>query len=99
MNDTDASGPADGSMDTRRKRMLFRSWHRGTREMDMLLGKFAEQHIGTFTDQQLDRFDGILAENDLDIYNWLSGRAPVPEDLRHDVMGLLRNFTLSVRHY
>jgi antitoxin CptB len=99
MAETEDMSRKNGDRALRCKRLLFRSWHRGMREMDMLLGKFAEQHLATFSDAQLDRFEGILAENDPDIYNWLSGRDPVPEDLRHDVMDLLKNFTLSVRNY
>jgi antitoxin CptB len=92
-------GHNDGEMDARRKRMLFRSWHRGMREMDMLLGKFAEQHLEGFSDIQLDRFEAILAEIDPDIYNWLSGREPIPDDLQNDVMEMLKKFTLSINSF
>ena len=92
-------GYNDGEMDARRKRMLFRSWHRGMREMDMLLGKFAEQHLEGFSDIQLDRFEAILAEIDPDIYNWLSGREPIPDDLQNDVMEMLKKFTLSINSF
>ena len=92
-------GHNDGEIDARRKRMLFRSWHRGMREMDMLLGKFAEQHLEGFSDIQLDRFEAILAEIDPDIYNWLSGREPIPDDLQNDVMEMLKKFTLSINSF
>ena len=42
-----------GADDTRRKRLLFRSWHRGTKETDLLLGSFAEQHLAGFTADRL----------------------------------------------
>ena len=65
----------------RRRRLLFRSWHRGMREMDMLLGRFAEQHIDSFSNRELALFEAILNHVDPDIYAWLSGREPVPADI------------------
>ena len=86
----------DGQRSVRRKRLLFRSWHRGMREMDMLLGRFAERHIDTFSDRQLALFEAILEEVDPEIYGWLSGRIPVPAGMQSDVMRLLKNFTVSI---
>jgi antitoxin CptB len=63
----------------RRKRLLFRSWHRGMRETDLLLGPFAERHLGELSPQQLDQFEALLEESDAVLYDWLSGRAaPAP---------------------
>jgi len=80
--------------DPRRKRLLFRSWHRGTREMDLLLGRFADAHLPAMNEDQLDRYERLLALSDPDIYNWISGREPVPADHDHDVMDLLLNFKI-----
>ena len=57
--------------DPRRKRLLFRSWHRGTREADLILGSFAEQHLAGFDAAQLDRYEGLLNLPDPDIFDWL----------------------------
>ena len=46
--------------DIRRKRLLFRAWHRGTREADLILGSFAEAHLDAFDAAQLDRFEALL---------------------------------------
>ena len=46
--------------DTRRKRLLFRSWHRGTREADLILGSFADEHLAGFDEVQLDRYEALL---------------------------------------
>ncbi len=78
--------------ETRRKRLRFRSWHRGTREMDLLVGNFADANLASFDDAQLDRFEALLLESDPDLYNWMIGRADPPEELDHDVMKLLRDF-------
>ena len=45
------------SPEIRRKRLSFRSWHRGTRESDLILGRFADAHLATFDDGQLDRYE------------------------------------------
>jgi antitoxin CptB len=89
----------DGQRSARRKRLLFRSWHRGMREMDMLLGRFADLHVDTFSDRQLALFEAILEEVDPVLYGWLSGRNPVPADMQSDVMRLLKNFTISIDQY
>ena len=83
----------------RRKRLLFRSWHRGMREMDMLLGRFADLHVDTFSARQLALFEEILDHVDPEIYAWLSGREPVPSAMASDVMRMLKNFTISIDEY
>lgn len=83
------------TIEIRRKRLTFRSWHRGTRETDLLLGSFAERHLGAFTDEQLDRYERILENNDPDIYDWMTGRTPVPPEHDHDVMHLLKAFEFA----
>ncbi len=60
--------------DTRRKRLIFRSWHRGTREMDLILGRFADAHVPGFSDDELDQFEALLGESDPDLYDWITGQ-------------------------
>ena len=82
----------------RRKRLLFRSWHRGTRESDLILGRFADTHLARFDDAQLDRYEALLDCADADIFDWVSGRtAPPPED-DHDVTRLLISFSSANPH-
>ncbi len=76
----------------RRKRLLFRSWHRGTREMDLLLGNFAKRNLATFSDRQLDLYEALLEYADADIYDWISRREALPAALDNDVMKLLLNY-------
>jgi antitoxin CptB len=83
--------------DIRRKRLLYRSWHRGTREADLLLGPFAERHLAEMTPPQLDRFEALLAENDADLYDWIGGRVPPPPDRDSDVLRLLIAFRFHPR--
>ncbi len=79
-------------IDVCRKRLLFRSWHRGTRELDLLLGPFAERHLAGFSARQLDIYENILEHSDPDIYRWLTEAEPMPKALESDVFKLLKNF-------
>ncbi|WP_180901824.1 FAD assembly factor SdhE [Martelella soudanensis] len=69
-------------LDPRRRRMLFRAWHRGIREMDLILGQYAEENIAAMDDMTLDQFEAIMAEEDNDLITWINGAAPVPEHMR-----------------
>ena len=62
----------------RLKRMRMRSWRRGTKEMDLILGPFADRELAGMSVAQLDLFDALLDENDQDLYQWVSGQAEVP---------------------
>lgn len=75
--------------EVRRRRLLFRSWHRGTREADLLLGPFAEQHLATLTPRQLDCYEALLQENDATLYDWITGRVPPPAAHDSDVLRLI----------
>jgi antitoxin CptB len=64
---------SSGGLDDRRKRLLFRCWHRGTREMDLLLGRFADAEIGELTDAELSELEGLIEVPDPDLYAALTG--------------------------
>lgn len=70
----------------RTERLRFRSWHRGTREMDLLLGTFADENLPAFSEAQLDQYEAILEISDPDLYNWMTGKEPVPPEEDTDVM-------------
>jgi antitoxin CptB len=79
----------------RRKRLLYRSWHRGTRESDLILGRFAAAYLCLFDEAQLDRYETLIDCADADLLDWVAGRAAPPAALDHDVMRLLLAFTNS----
>jgi antitoxin CptB len=79
--------------DIRRRKLRFRAWHRGTRELDLLLGRFADAHINALGADQLDRFEALLSESDPDIYDWVTGRRDPPASQANDVVELLRRFS------
>ncbi|WP_424929334.1 succinate dehydrogenase assembly factor 2 [Amaricoccus tamworthensis] len=67
------------SPEHRLKRLRMRSWRRGTKEMDLILGPFADSALKELDSMDLDAFEALLVENDQDLYSWFSGRAPTPE--------------------
>ena len=73
---TGSSRSSDG-LDARRRRALFRAWRRGTRELDLLLGPFADAHIGGLGDHDLADFEALLDAPEGDVLAWLTGREPV----------------------
>lgn len=82
-------------IEIRRKRLKFRSWHRGTREMDLLLGRFAERYLDGYAEGDLDLYEEILEFSDPDLYNWVSGREDIPDSASQKIISNLKEFTLT----
>jgi antitoxin CptB len=76
-------------LENRRKRLIYRSWHRGTREMDLMLGSFADKHVPEFQEAEVSRYEELLNVPDPDLYDWITGRIPPPANLMDSVMELL----------
>ncbi|GAA4113894.1 succinate dehydrogenase assembly factor 2 [Aminobacter aganoensis] len=72
-------------LDPRRRKLLFRSWHRGMREMDLVLGSFADANIDRLSETELDLYEALLDIADRELLSWIVGEAPVPEAVDHDV--------------
>ena len=81
----------DESLDIRRKRLKFRSWHRGIKEADILLGSFADKFLEKLTHCQLDSYENLLREADSDLIAWITKNRSVPSEFKHDVMELLQS--------
>lgn len=73
---------SSAGIDPRRKRILFRCWHRGIREMDLVLGSFADAQLAQLSEAELDELERIMAEDDADLVKWVTGESPVPEIYR-----------------
>lgn len=68
------------TLDTSRlKRLKIRSWRRGTREMDLILGAFFDTHGAALHPDELDLYEEMLSENDHDLYAWVAEKTPTPE--------------------
>ena len=79
-------------MDGRRKRLLFRCRHRGIREMDLVLGRFADAHLVTLTDDELDELERWLEVPDQRIFAWINGSESMPADFDTALFKRLRTF-------
>jgi antitoxin CptB len=67
------------SGDVRLKRLRIRSWRRGTKEMDLILGGFCEAEVAGLGEADLALYEELLSENDHDLYQWVSGQMPPPD--------------------
>lgn len=65
--------------EARLKRMAMRSWRRGTKEMDLVLGPYADAHLAGMDEAKLSLYDQLLAENDQDLLPWVLGQNPAPD--------------------
>ncbi|MGN6548900.1 MAG: succinate dehydrogenase assembly factor 2 [Pararhizobium sp.] len=66
-------------LDPRRRRILFRAWHRGIREMDLVLGSFCDAEIAALTGAELDALETIMDQSDGELLKWVTGERSVPE--------------------
>ncbi len=82
----------DDATERRRKRLLYQSGHRGTKESDLLLGAFAAAHLAAFGPAQLERYEALMQESDQDLFDWISGRTAPPAEKMTDVLRLLLAF-------
>lgn len=66
------------SNEDRLKRLRMRSWRRGIKEMDLVLGRFSDDQLASLSETDLETYDALLHENDQDMLRWITGQDPVP---------------------
>ncbi len=86
------SSRTSADLDPRRRKILFRAWHRGMRETDLIMGRFADAEIGTLSDVELDEFEQLIEVLDRDLLSWITGEAAVPENYDTAVFRRLKAF-------
>jgi antitoxin CptB len=79
-------------LDARRRRLLFRAWRRGVREMDLIVGSFADAYIDKLGESDLDDFEELIEAPNADLYAWVVGDAAVPERYDTPVLRQLIGF-------
>jgi antitoxin CptB len=79
-------------LDVRRRKVLFRAWHRGMRETDLILGRFADAAIADLSNADLDDFEQLLEVPDRDVLAWLIGEENVPTKFDTPFFGKLCAF-------
>ena len=93
---TGTTRSSDG-LDDRRKRLLFRCWHRGTREMDLILGRFADAEIGNLSDDDLTQLETLLEEADPDLYAAITGDKVLPAEVIGPLFARIKAFPIADR--
>ena len=78
----------------RRKRLSYRCWHRGTKELDLLIGAFADRYLEELDGPQLDDLEALLRVPEPVLYDWLLGKSAPPADYDSEVTRLLLAFQL-----
>ena len=78
--------------ETLRKRLAYRAHHRGTKEMDLVLGGYADAFLGGLDATDLNRFAAVLDLDDADFLGWVTGQAPVPDDVDTELVGAIIAF-------
>ena len=93
-----SNGSRNDHFDIRRRRLLFRCWHSGTREIDLIAGLFAEACLADIDSVQLEQFEALLDCPDPDLLDWIVNGVPPPPEHDHDLMHRLRDFC-AARHF
>jgi antitoxin CptB len=83
---------SSADLDPRRRRILVRAWRRGIREMDLVIGGFADAEIASLNDAELDELELLMAEEDADIFRWVTGEADTPERFRTALFDRMRAY-------
>ena len=86
---TGTTRSSDG-LDNRRKRLLFRCWHRGTREADYMIGCYFDRYHANWSAEQVAWFEELIEEDDVEIMAWALGTQPVPEKYAGAMMDAMR---------
>jgi len=82
----------DEAVEKQRKRLLYQSHHRGTKESDLFLGAFAGEYLPKFSAAQLKSYETILNQSDDSLFDWIYRREAPPRELDSDVLRLLLGF-------
>jgi antitoxin CptB len=83
----------DTAAENRRKKLKFQAWHRGFKEIDLILGPFADERLGQMSDDELDAFEDLLNVPDHDLYDWICQRSSPPDRFRTKVYEQIFDFS------
>ncbi len=86
---------SDPQLEVLRKRTLYRAWHRGTKELDLILGRFGEAHFKTFDAEMLMRFEALMSREETQLQQWLLGQVEIPDTREGDLLRQIREFHLN----
>lgn len=87
------------TLDQRRRKLVYRACHRGTKEMDLVLGGFVRKVIGELSEAEIDELEAIIALPDPSLSAWLIGREPVPPEFDTKLMASILSFSYNPGDY
>lgn len=82
-------------LEARRRRLRYRAWHRGTREMDLMLGPYADAHAQALDAPGLERLEALMDEADTDLFKWVMGQEAAPQSVDRELLHQLIDFRLA----
>lgn len=85
--------PQNEDPETRLRRLYMRSWRRGMKEMDLILGHFAKTRLRDLSPSELDAHEQLMDEPDQDLYAWISGASPTPAPFKASIERILANMS------
>jgi antitoxin CptB len=89
----------DTEKETRIKRMKYRANHRGIKEMDIILGRFADTQLEALEPEQVDQFELLMSEHDRDLLTWFTGEIEFPHKDLQAIFDQVNAFALAVHHH
>lgn len=89
------SKDAGEELSMRRKRLRYRAWHRGTREMDLVLGPYADAHVEALGENELDRLETLMDEEDTDLLKWVMGQEQPRADIDRPLLDAIIAFRIA----
>jgi antitoxin CptB len=91
---TGTTRSSDG-LDPRRRKLLFRCWHRGLREVDLIIGRFADAAVDALSEDEVAEFERLIEVPDRELLAWVTGEASVPAAYDTPLFRRLRDFNRS----
>lgn len=84
-------------LEKKRKRLIFRSWHRGMKEMDQIMGSFANEYVPQFSEAELDLYEEVLQNSDPELYDWICKGIEVPANKSSEILDKLLTYDYATR--
>ncbi len=82
---------SSADLDPRRRKILFRAWHRGLREMDLIMGQFADHFLSSMSEVDLDHFEKLIEQADRDLLHWILDETDIPAEFDTALLKAIRN--------
>ncbi|WP_019223551.1 succinate dehydrogenase assembly factor 2 [Bartonella rattaustraliani] len=86
----------ENQLDVRRRRLVFRAWHRGIREMDIILGQYVDAHIVGMSDKMISELEYVMSFDDRDLLTWVTGEILPPSEIDGPLFRDIVNYHICI---